>query len=73
MLPAVIVDMIGIVLLAVAVLVGSIILFFSNVIAGFIILLVGILFVGKKYVCMYTHTHTHTHTQFGPKLPGLWQ
>jgi len=45
MLPAVIVDMLGIVIVAVAVVVFSVILFFSSFLAGFILLLVGILAV----------------------------
>jgi len=45
MLPAVILDMIGIVILAVAVLGISILLFFSSFLIGFVFLLVGILIV----------------------------
>jgi len=45
MLPAVILDMIGIVILAVAVIVISIIMFFSSFLIGLIVLLVGILIV----------------------------
>jgi len=59
MLPAVIVDMLGIVIVAVAVVVFSVILFFSSFLAGFILLLVGILAVGKKHA-WYTHTYIHT-------------
>ena len=58
MLPAVIVDMLGIVIAAVAVVVLSVIQFFSNFLAGFISLLVGILVVGKKHA-WYTHTYIH--------------
>jgi len=72
MLPAVILEMIGIVILAVAVPGISILLFFSSFLIGFVFLLVGILIVGKKrackytyihtHICMYVHTHTHSST-----------
>jgi hypothetical protein len=63
MLPVVIADMIGIVIMAVAVLVLGILLFFSSLLAGLLTLLVGGLLVGKKCACTYTHTHTHTHAR----------
>jgi hypothetical protein len=57
MLPYVIFHMITNVIAVVAVVGISILLFFSNVLIGLIVLVVGGLFVGKKCACMYTHTY----------------
>jgi hypothetical protein len=48
------------VILTVAILVISIELFFSSYLAGVILLLIGILAVGKK--CAYKYTHIYIHT-----------
>jgi hypothetical protein len=56
------------VMVAVAVIITSILLFFSSFLFGFVFLLVGILIVGKKCACMYTHTQAHTHTYIHPSM-----
>jgi len=71
MLPALIVNMLVIVIVAVALVVVIIILFISNFVIGFVTLLVGTLFVGKKRA-WYTHTHTHTHTCTRTRYETRW-
>jgi hypothetical protein len=61
MLPAVMFDIIGILMVAGAVIYLSTILFPDSLLYGFVFILVGILIVGKKCACMYTHTYIHTY------------
>jgi hypothetical protein len=62
MLPAVIFNMIVLVIIDVAVLVISIFSFFVIGPYGLAVLLGGILIFGKKCALMYTHTYVHTYT-----------
>ena len=71
MLPFVILNMICIVVFAVLVAVASILLFISNFLVGFGILIVGGLFVGKQCTCMNTHTHAYIHS-FKTRIHFSW-
>jgi hypothetical protein len=62
MVPFLVLDMIGIGVLAVVILIGGIILCVDNIIVGLLFILILGLLVGKKRACMYTHTCKYIRT-----------